>query len=69
MHSSFISLSLKGKSIKFLVTAELENDKLSTIQMILVPDNVTDFESYEPEWVLLLKPLPELKSYEIKIGN
>ncbi|MCQ2058315.1 MAG: M56 family metallopeptidase [Bacteroidaceae bacterium] len=66
---NFISLSLKGKSIKFLVTAELENDKLSTIQMIPVPDNVTDFESYEPEWVLLLNPLPELKSYEIKIGN
>ena len=68
-HTSFISLSLKGNSIKFSVVAHLENGELSQIQMQPVPDNVTDLESYEPEWVLLLNPVPELKSYEIKIGN
>lgn len=68
-HTSFISLSLKGNSIKFSVVARLENGELSQIQMQPVPDNVTDLESYEPEWVLLLNPVPELKSYEIKIGN
>lgn len=69
MHSNFISLSLKGNSIKFSVVARLENGELSQIQMQPVPDNVTDLESYEPEWVLLLNPVPELKFYEIKIGN